>query len=118
MEGIIVGQDDRISKSDQPLFYAALTNHFPDKTDQDGAGFVICTDASAGRMVDVHDRRPIALSVADALLWMDSATAYEQAEQVTRKTAMREDKFEWNPVSRDVNNSRNQGPQLIEPVES
>lgn len=103
-------------KTNVPLFFAGLTNHFPDKEDPPGAGFVVVTDASAGGMVDVHDRRPVSLSLADALLWLDSGTSYDQAEQIARTTTLREEYFEWFPVNRDVNNSRNKGAHLIEPI--
>lgn len=77
--------------------------------------FVVFTDASAGGMVDVHDRRPVSLSLATALLWLDSGTPYYQAEQIARTTSLREEYFEWFPVH-VVNNSRNKGPHLIEPI--
>ena len=104
------------AKSGEPLLFAALTNHFPDKPDPEGAGFIIATDDAAGGMIDVHDRRPIALTPEDARLWMDLATPYEQAEQIARTTTVREDFFEWYPVSKDVNRAGNNTPDLIEPL--
>lgn len=103
-------------KNRQPLFLAALSNHDQERSDPDGAGFVIVTDEAAGGMVDVHDRRPVALNTDDAHLWMDAGTSYEQAEQIARTTALREDFFEWYEVSREVNKAGNNGRHLIEPL--
>jgi putative SOS response-associated peptidase YedK len=104
------------AKDGAPLFFAALTNHDPTKEGPEGVGFVIVTDASAGGMVDVHDRRPVALAVEDAILWMDAGISYEQAEQIARTTAIREEYFEWYRVSRDVNGTRLHDAHLIEPI--
>jgi putative SOS response-associated peptidase YedK len=104
------------AKTDEPLFFAALTNHNSDKPDPEGAGFVIVTDASAGGMIDIHDRRPVVLTVDDAQLWIDGATPYEQAEQVARTSALRENYFEWYAVSREVNKPGRHDMHLIEPV--
>lgn len=103
-------------QSDKPLYFAALTNHDPEKPDDDGAGFVIVSDAATGGMVDVHDRRPVALAAEDARLWMDLGLQYEQAEQLARSVALPTDAFEWYEVSKEVNNARNNGPRLIERI--
>lgn len=103
-------------KDNAPLFFAALTNHDPAKEDREGAGFVIVTDASAGGMVDVHDRRPLALTVEEAKLWMDAGISYDQAEQIARTAALRDEYFDWYMVSRDVNGTRMHDAHLIEPL--
>ncbi|NMM38338.1 MAG: hypothetical protein HHJ09_12685 [Glaciimonas sp.] len=104
------------AKSDEPLFLAALTNHHPGEPDHAGAGFVIVTDDVAGGMLDIHGRRPLALSVEEALLWMDTGISYQQAEQIARTATLREDYFVWYPVSKEVNRAGNNAPHLIEPV--
>lgn len=103
------------AKTDAPLFFAALTNHHPDTEDHEGAGFVIVTDDSAGGMVDVHDRRPVTLTAADARLWMDPAIPFDQAAEIAR-TAIAEDYFEWFTVSTAVNRPGRQDAELIERV--
>lgn len=104
------------AKSGEPLLLAALSNHHPGKPDPAGAGFVIVTDDAAGGMLDVHGRRPIALSAEEARLWMDHDISYEQAEQIVRTATLREDYFEWYPVSKEVNRAGNNTPHLIEPL--
>jgi putative SOS response-associated peptidase YedK len=44
-------------------------------------GFVIITADSADGMVDIYDRRPVALSPALACEWPDPVTPKERAEQ-------------------------------------
>lgn len=103
-------------KNGEPLFFAALSNYDPAEPDREGAGFVIVTDDSAGGMVDIHDRRPVALAIGDAYLWLDAQTPYDQAEHIARTTSLREYYFEWYPVSREVNSTRQHGAQLVEPI--
>lgn len=102
------------AKSGEPLFLAALTNHHSGSPERAGVGFVIVTDANRG-MVDIHDRHPIALSPEEARLWMNKDISIEQAEQIARTTTLREDYFEWYPVSKKVNRAGNNTPDLIEP---
>ncbi|MFS6863766.1 SOS response-associated peptidase family protein [Pseudomonas aeruginosa] len=44
--------------------------------------------------------------------------ARERAEQIVLNQGEPSESFTWYPVSRDVGNVRNQGPQLIEPQRS
>lgn len=104
------------AKDDAPLFFAALTNHVPDQDDPEGAGFVIVTDDAAGGMVDIHARRPVALSADDARMWMDLDVPFDQAEQVARTSELREDYFEWYQVSKDVNRPGQHDEHLIAPL--
>ena len=45
-------------------------------------GFVIITADSFGGMVDIHDRRPVALSPELAREWLDPAIPKELAEEM------------------------------------
>lgn len=101
-------------KDGKPMYLAALTNHFPDQEDSEGAGFVVITNASAGGMVDVHDRRPVVLSPDDARDWMDLSFDYKQAESIARERSLPVEAFEWYKVSRDVNGYKFHGPNLID----
>lgn len=68
-------------------------------------------------MVDIHDRRPVVLSPELAREWLDSATPKERAEQMVMHQAEPTEVFEWFKVSSAVGNVRNQGAELIKPVE-
>ena len=107
-----------------PLFLAGLCN-----VDGDGEsgprpeggmvdGMVIVTDKSDAGMVDIHDRRPVALSAADAALWLDVDTPVELATQIAQDGARPVDDFEWYEVSREVNDARHDGPELITPKDN
>ncbi len=103
-------------KNNQPLFLAALTNLPPGVEGDAGSGFVIVTNESAGGMVDIHDRRPVALSPEDARDWLDLGFDYKQAEMIARERSLASDAFEWYQVSRDVNGYKMHDAHLIEPI--
>lgn len=78
-------------------------------------GFAIVTDDAAGGLVDVHDRRPVALTRDDALAWMDPALPVPQALELLT-TARPETAFQWWRVTRAVGNSRYQLPDASAPI--
>ncbi len=102
-----------------PILCAAI-GQFPGLDDEPAEqhGFVIITADAEGGMVDIHDRRPVVLSPDLAREWLDPATPPERAEQIALNQGEPSEAFTWYPVSRDVGNVRNQGPQLIEPQRS
>jgi putative SOS response-associated peptidase YedK len=67
-------------------------------------------------MVDVHDRRPVVFSAADAALWLDPDLPAEAAEMLAREQALGPETFAWHAVSKAVGNVRNQGAGLVEPL--
>ncbi|MBP1123308.1 MULTISPECIES: SOS response-associated peptidase family protein [Pseudomonas] len=104
-------------KSKKPMFFAALAQVHRGLEPHDGDGFVIITSASDSGMVDIHDRRPVVLTAEDARAWLDSRTTPQKAEALAKEHCRIVDDFEWFPVDRAVGNVRNQGPELIQPVE-
>ena len=106
-----------IHRSDgRPLFLAALANFGPPSEVKTANGFTIVTADAQGGMVDVHDRRPVVLDAADAVLWLDPGLASEHAELLLRSMALGADAFDWHMVDRAVGNVTRQGPHLIVPV--
>jgi putative SOS response-associated peptidase YedK len=103
-------------QTDRPMFLAAITNWRPYVDNPEGTGFVIVTAAAEAGLVDVHDRRPVALAPEDAQLWMDHSFSAEQAEQIARGRSLPTEAFEWYQVSTDVNKVGNNDAHLIEPV--
>lgn len=75
-------------------------------------GFAIITGAAGGGMIDIHDRRPVVLSAADAATWLDVDTPPEIAEQLAREMALGPESFAWHRVGAAVGNVRNQGAEL------
>lgn len=103
-------------KDRKALYLAAMTNVPAGGAADKGDGFVIVTDASSGGMVDIHDRRPVALLPEDALTWMDPSFDYKHAEMLARERSLPSDVFEWYKVSKDVNGNKFHDAHLIHPV--
>jgi putative SOS response-associated peptidase YedK len=103
-------------KDRQPIFMLALANFGKYREHKEEAGFVLVTADAQGGMVDIHDRRPVVLSAADAALWLDPALSPEQAAELARQAALGPDNFEWFPVSTEVNRAGTEGVNLSEPI--
>lgn len=108
-------------KDGQPLFMLAIGNfgaldaHRADHRAE--AGFVLVTDDATEGMLDIHDRRPVVLSAADAALWLDPAISPQQAIELARQRALKPDQFEWHKVSPMLNRAGSDGPQVALPLE-
>ncbi len=98
-----------------PLLFAALSAWQPGaKTDAEH-GMAIVTDDSAGGMVDIHDRRPVALAPDLARIWADPKTSTDDAAALLAEATPAES-FEWYPVRKEVGNSRYELPDTTSPV--
>ncbi len=108
-----------IRRRDRAPIFCASIGQFPagGQEPRQNDGFVIITADSAGGMVDIHDRRPVALSPELAREWLDPATPKERAEQMALHQGEPTEVFEWFRVSGAVGNVRNQGAELIEPLD-
>lgn len=99
-----------------PILCAAI-GQFPDANKGHGEhdGFMIITADAQGGMVDIHDRRPVALAPDLTPEWSDPATPKEHSEQLVLHQGEPAEAFEWfKVVDRALGNSRNQGVHLIE----
>ena len=88
---------------------------------QDGAGnelqsCAILTTQAIGEMATIHDRMPVVIRHQNHALWLDHRD--ESSTGAMACIAEMDADFEIYPVSQQVNNSRNEGAGLIEPVES
>ncbi|WP_189394104.1 SOS response-associated peptidase, partial [Alcaligenes pakistanensis] len=95
------------SKDSAPLYMAAITAWQPGKDDDVEHGFAIVTDASAGGMVDIHDRRPVVLTPDAAREWTSPETNVKSALELL-STARPESAFKWHPVTKKMSNVRYQ----------
>jgi putative SOS response-associated peptidase YedK len=66
-------------------------------------------------MVDVHDRRPVAVSAEDARMWLDPEMPAEEAEHLARTAMLDVGLFDWFKVSRTLNAGAD-GPEVGVPV--
>ncbi|WP_411382794.1 SOS response-associated peptidase [Pseudomonas sp. L7] len=80
-------------------------------------GFVIITADAQGGLVDVHDRRPVVFEPELAREWIAAGMPSEHAEQMVLNLGEPSEAFEWYKVSTAVGNVRNQGPELIAPLQ-
>nr|WP_276562048.1 SOS response-associated peptidase family protein [Alcaligenes phenolicus] len=103
------------ARDEHPILMAGITAWQPGKEVLAETGFAIVTDDSAGGMVDIRDRRPVCLTVDDALAWVDPETAVEDALGLL-STPRPESAFRWWQVTRAVGNSRYQGADAAEPT--
>jgi len=103
-------------KSGKPVFYAALAQVHDGLEEHEGGGFVIITANSDQGMVDIHDRRPVALSPEHAREWLDPELSPERAEELAVDCCQSTEEFEWFKVSKDVGSVKNHGAYLVDPI--
>jgi putative SOS response-associated peptidase YedK len=91
----------------EPLLLAAIAA--PD-------GFAIVTAAADEGLLDVHDRRPVALTADDARAWLNPDQT-DQAREIADRT-LQPDAFHWFEVPKAVGNVRNDAPTFVKPADS
>ncbi|WP_264372660.1 SOS response-associated peptidase family protein [Janthinobacterium aquaticum] len=82
----------------EPLFLLVLANFGPFKHSREESGFVLVTADSLGGMLDIHDRRPIAVSREDAERWLAPELDWEQALHLARTCMLDTSLFSWHPA--------------------
>ncbi|AOB29920.1 hypothetical protein AKI39_03280 [Bordetella sp. H567] len=102
--------------NDEPLFLAAVCAWRPGREHGKEHGMAIVTNDTQGGMVDMHDRRPVALPPELAVEWVDPATTLTRAREILAH-ALPESAFTWHRVRQEVGNYRYERPDAIEPVE-
>ncbi|KAG0723916.1 Embryonic stem cell-specific 5-hydroxymethylcytosine-binding protein [Chionoecetes opilio] len=77
---------------------------------------VLTTETTSKKFSALHHRVPVILETDEEVeTWLDSTKVnYKEALEMLRQKE--EAELEWHPVSTDVNNSRNQQPDLQQPV--
>jgi len=76
----------------------------------------ILTTQALGPVAEVHDRMPVVLADADHAAWLDPALHDASVATAMALRPMAPGDFEHFMVSRRVNNARNEGADLIEPL--
>lgn len=102
-------------KDHSPLFFAAIGSTPFERGDND-EGFVIVTSASDQGLLDIHDRRPLALRPDAARDWLRQTTTAKEASEIVTDGAIPAEAFMWHKVSKAVGNPRNQGAELTTPL--
>ncbi|MBN9108469.1 MAG: SOS response-associated peptidase [Pseudonocardia sp.] len=94
---------------------AALLEEYPDGL----VTVAVLTTEAVGDLADIHDRMPLVLDPADWDAWLNpdaDAKDASVARLLAPPSATLVDRMELRPVSNRVNNVRNNGPELLEPL--
>lgn len=102
-------------KDENPVLLVGITGWKPNAEEDPTHGMAIITDDSAGGMVDIHDRRPIALTPEDARAWVDPDLSVDEALQIL-STPRPESAFTWWKVTNRVGNSSYQNQDATKPI--
>jgi putative SOS response-associated peptidase YedK len=101
-------------KDKEPFAFAGLWEWWrPEEGEPVQSCAIITTDANE-LMAPIHNRMPVILSPEDYATWLNAAPTTELLLPLLKPFSA--DQMEAYPVSKLVNNPRNQGEQLIEPV--
>lgn len=102
----------------EPLFMAGLWSTWrPKEAPKDAKPLLSCTiitTDAAGPLAEIHDRMPLTISERDWDRWLDPDAPIDEGLLRGHGDL---DRIEIREVSRLVNSVRNNGPELIEPVE-
>jgi putative SOS response-associated peptidase YedK len=112
-----VRQPYTIGRADgRPLVLAGLWDGWRDPaTDAVRRTFTIVTTRPNATMAELHDRMPVMLDDPDWPTWLDPASA-DPGELVGLLESRDGPELVLRPVSRLVNNVRNDGPELVVPL--
>ena len=100
--------------TEEPVSFAGLWER------REGAGepietFTILTTAASPELVDIHPRQPSVIRPEDFDEWLAPGTTQERRLELVR-TPWEGPYNQWR-VSRRVNSSRNEGPDLVQPLD-
>lgn len=102
----------------EPMAFAGLWEVWRDRSEPDAPPLktcVIITTEANDLVAPIHDRMPVVLGRESWQRWLDPST--EAAEATGLLVPAPSDWFEVFPVSSRVNNVRNEGPELLEPLD-
>ena len=107
-----------VHRSDgQPMAFAGLWEVWRDKENPDAEPLrtcVIITTAANQLMKPIHDRMPVILDPADWDSWLNPDTDLETLQSLLVPAPASD--LEAYPISTRVNNVRNDGPELLDPL--
>jgi putative SOS response-associated peptidase YedK len=101
-----------------PMEFAGLWSIWRDPTQPEAEPvrtFSIITTAANATLAPIHDRMPVLLAPADRDRWL-APTPADPGELIGLLRPAPDDLLELFPVSRRVNDVRNEGPELVLPV--
>ncbi|MDH3859565.1 MAG: SOS response-associated peptidase, partial [Gammaproteobacteria bacterium] len=101
---------------DHQLFsMAGIWEHWQDAEGNEIQSCAVLTTEARGTMQELHQRMPVYIAPQDYTAWLDcSSDQTDAADQLLLETAP---DYQYYAVSSAVSNSRNEGPDLIKPLE-
>ena len=99
--------------SGEPVSFAGLWERW-EKGDEPMETFTILTTAASPALEDIHHRQPAILEAEDFDAWLAPGAPQDRLLALARRS--HEGPFERWPVSRRVNNARNDDPDLLLPL--
>ena len=100
---------------DRQLFsMAGIWEHWQDGDGNELQSCAVLTTQAKGKMQDLHERMPVYIAPADYATWLDCRA--EDTTQADRLLAETSPAYEYFAVGTAVGNSRNEGPDLIKPL--
>ena len=99
------------------MFFGALAQIHTGCEHHKDDDFVIITAASDEGIVDIHDRKPLVLTPEHAREWIDTRLTPAQANEIAKECCQPADEFDWYAVGKAVGNVKNQGADLLLPVQ-
>jgi putative SOS response-associated peptidase YedK len=114
-----IRQPNLIHRADnEPMAFAGLWSIWRDPTQPDAEPtrtFTIITTTANATLQPIHDRMPVILPAAAWATWLASAPL-DPGELLALLRPAPDDLLERYPVSKRVNNARNEGPDLVIPL--
>ncbi len=98
-----------VLKTEEPCTFAGIWREVEGEPT-----YVILTTEASPQLRPIHHRMPLILGRDEVAVWLDPDRGVEELKRLLRPYPG--DAMRAYPVSRAVNNSRNQGRELIDPV--
>jgi putative SOS response-associated peptidase YedK len=112
-------QPHYIRRQDGKLFCFAglMSRRAVPGTEEPQITCALLTTAAAGPLAEVHDRMPVVLPDGAHDAWLDREMKDPAQAAALARESQHTDAFTHFPVRKLVNSTRNDGPELIEPLE-
>lgn len=104
-------------RTKDPIFFAAISRFHPDQVEpDDDEGFVIVTASADSGLLDIHDRRPLVMTLEASREWLDPNTSPARAVELATRNTEPSEAFTWHPVEKSVGSVKNNTASLLEPI--
>lgn len=97
----------------QPFAFAGLWDHWEGEEADPFDSYTIITGPAAETVRDIHARMPLILPESAWQEWIEPETGPKRLSEILNSPVT---ELESYPISTQVNNPRNQGPELVQPI--